>query len=372
MALPASLLLALLAGATPAFAQKLELDLDADRSGRPAWAPERPGRLELPPESRQFDFWVGGWDVNLRIQQPDLSWKDSVKAEARIYPILFGKAVLELWDSPHIKGYSLRYYDTKRKEWVLWLNWPGQDRSGSSSLSGSFRHGRGDFQSVSERADGTKSISRYSFNDITPNSLRWDDAYSEDGGKTWRNQWIMEFTRKEAVPTLDPAGGRAHTYVDGSRATLPQFAHSSFLKGRREGIRCSINDKVPLPHPVSWVGYQVLDGSALIGFLRYSDGGHDREVFYHLTWNTYAQRFEATVLDDHPDTPAVVSYSAAEADSFVALAPPQPDGSQLRFTFREGEGGQAHLTIESRRDATEPWELDEVVLLFANGATTSR
>lgn len=231
MALRVPLTLAFLACASPVLAQE-EAPAKPDR---PAWAPERPEHLQLPPESRQFDFWVGSWEVNLRIQQPDLTWKDSVKAEARIYPILFGKAVLELWDSPNIKGYSLRYYDTKRKEWVLWLNWPGQDRSGSSSLSGNFRHGRGEFQSVNERPNGSKSISRYSFNDITPDSLRWDNAYSDDGGKTWRNQWIMEFTRKEAVPMLDPAGGPAHTYVDGGRATLPQFEHYSFLEGTFEG-----------------------------------------------------------------------------------------------------------------------------------------
>jgi len=95
--------------------------------------------MQLPAESRQFDFWVGAWDVNLRVQQEDLSWKDSIKAEARVYPILFGKAVLELWDSPNIKGYSLRYFDVKQGKWVLWLNWPGQNSSGSSILIGSFR-----------------------------------------------------------------------------------------------------------------------------------------------------------------------------------------------------------------------------------------
>jgi hypothetical protein len=36
----------------------------------------------LPPESRQFDFWVGQWDVNLRIRQDDGSWLDGVQATA--------------------------------------------------------------------------------------------------------------------------------------------------------------------------------------------------------------------------------------------------------------------------------------------------
>lgn len=324
-----------------------------EKTPRPAWVPERLERLQLPPESRQFDFWVGAWDVNLRIQQPDLSWKDSIQADARVYPILFGKAVLELWDSPTIKGYSLRYYDPKRKEWVLWLNWPGQDRSGSSSLSGTFRHGRGDFQSVNERPDGSTSISRYSFNDITPHSLRWDDAYSDDGGKTWRNQWIMEFTRREAVPTLDPAGGPAHTFVDGSRATLPQFAHYAYLEGNFEGelVVTGIED----PIPVTWVGYKVLDGCAIISFLRFELLGTKHEVFHHLTWNTYANRFEATILEDSPITGAFLAYSAVDAENFVVQTQPDETGSQFRFTFGLGEGKQLALKTEMRTSADTEW-----------------
>jgi hypothetical protein len=76
----------------------------------------------LPPEARQFDFWPGTWSVDLRIHQRDLSWKDEVEAEARIYSILRGKAVLELWAGGGIKGTSLRYFDTARKTWVAWLD----------------------------------------------------------------------------------------------------------------------------------------------------------------------------------------------------------------------------------------------------------
>ena len=120
--------------------------------------------------------------------------------------MLEGKAILELWDEASIKGFSLRYYDAGRKEWVLWLNWPGANRSGSSSLAGTFRHGRGDFFSTYTTQDGTEGISRYSFNDITATSLRWDDAYSTDAGKTWSHNWIMEFSRTWPLQELRHEG----------------------------------------------------------------------------------------------------------------------------------------------------------------------
>jgi hypothetical protein len=30
---------------------------------------------------------------------------------------------------------------------------------------------------------------------ITPNSAQWEQAFSEDGGKTWETNWIMELER---------------------------------------------------------------------------------------------------------------------------------------------------------------------------------
>lgn len=300
--------------------------------------------MKLPAESRQFDFWVGNWNVNLRVQQDDLSWKDSVKAEARVYPILFGKAVLELWDSPNIKGYSLRYFDVKQGKWVLWLNWPGQNSSGSSSLTGSFRHGRGDFTSTNKKADGSTSISRYSFNDISPNSLRWDDSYSDDGGKTWRNQWIMEFTRKAKRPTLQAEGGNEHTYVDGGRGTLPQYRKYEFLSGAYEG---ELNlPGVEAPVPASWRGYRVLDGTTVIAFLRFELEGVPREVFYHVTWNTYAKRYEFTVLDDSPRSSAYLAYSEVDSDALTVTTQADEEGRQFRFNVKQNEAGVVEWLTE--------------------------
>ena len=98
----------------------------------PSAAQDFPVSSALSAEARQFDFWVGSWDVNLRVRQPDGSWSDQHRSTAEIYPILGGKAVLELWSEntvQGIKGYSVRYFDVGRNEWVLWLNWPSANRS---------------------------------------------------------------------------------------------------------------------------------------------------------------------------------------------------------------------------------------------------
>ncbi len=180
----------------------------------PALAPApaaAPGvRVEAPPEraysgfspdpARRFDFWIGTWDVNLRMLQDDLTFKDAVAAHASIYPILGGKAILELWDSTPIQGMSLRYYDPVAKRWDLWLDWPRPNASRLTRLTGGFRHGRAEFRGARKTPDGKESVTLFTFSDVTPFSLRWDDLHSTDGGKTWTRNWIMEFTRTAIEP----------------------------------------------------------------------------------------------------------------------------------------------------------------------------
>jgi hypothetical protein len=290
----------------------------------------------LPAEARQFDFWVGEWDVNLRVRHDDGTWEDRIRSVAKVYPILSGKAVLELWSDDRvagIKGYSLRYFDRARGEWVLWLNWPGENRSGSSSLSGAFRHGRGEFFSTSQMQDGTERISRYTFSDITDDSLRWDDAFSTDGGLTWTNGWIMEFSRTAAKPALSPDGGPAHTFHEGARCDAPEFRKYEFLSGRKTGtVEAGGSGAVTI------VGHRVLDGCAVLTFAG-PDGDPERAWgFSHITWNTYAQRYELTTLNSVATTPVRMFYSR-DASDLVFYEATDGDGPVDRFRIEEAEDG---------------------------------
>jgi len=305
------------------------------------------------PEASQFDFWAGGWDVNLRIQQSDASWQDSVQAHAQVYPILQGKAMLELWDSPSIKGYSLRYYDSSLGKWVLWLNWPSQDSSGSSSLQGEFRHNRGEFYARNTRPDGNTSISRFSFSDIGPDSLRWDDAYSQDSGKTWTNQWVMEFSRTAQSVALPQNSVSAHTYIDGSRATLPQFASYEYLAGRWQGHY--LNSAGLAADPAQLQVWKVLDGCAVIGLLEYSVHGEPRQAFFHLTWNTHASRYEITYLDDAPDSSALVAYSPENSEELVFPLNASDEVTAEQLALRLQDDGTLEFYLQTPTNQERAW-----------------
>ncbi|MCO6510054.1 MAG: hypothetical protein J5I65_04605 [Aridibacter famidurans] len=276
--------------------------------------------------ARQFDFWIGEWDVNLRVQQPDKTWKDQHKATARIYSILGGKAILELWSEGKdgINGYSLRYYNPQKKKWDLWLNWAGKNRSGTNGLEGEFRHGRGEFFAERKQEDGSTRISRYTFSDITENSLRWDDGYSTDGGKTWASNWIMEFTRKaEKAPEIGSEKNLL-TYFDGSRCDLPEF---EVLK--------KISKEFGWPHqdaskPGSSGTYNVLDGCIMAGF---HTEGLD-EYFFTITWNTYAGVYELAVLNGGSANSLSLYYGkASEKNGRIELALQSREGEVATIGF---------------------------------------
>jgi hypothetical protein len=253
-------------------------------------------------KQRQFDFWIGEWDVNLRVIQKDNTWKDQHRSVARIYPILDGKAILELWSEKEngINGYSLRYFNPQKDKWDLWLNWAGKNRSGTNGLEGKFRHGRGEFFIERKIDEKTTQISRYTFSDASANSLRWDDGYSRDGGKTWSANWIMEFSRR--AQTAPPIGKDKNllTYFNGNRCDLPEF---NVLK------QLSANNKNNSALSV----YNILDGCIIIGFIKKKN----TRAFFTLTYNTFAKLYEFTYLDDKPDNALGMFYGPKTIDGFA-------------------------------------------------------
>ena len=240
-----------------------------------------------PQKSQQFDFWIGEWDVNLRMIQPDLSWEDKIKATTHVYSILRGKAILELWDNSEsgIIGHSLRYYNPDSDLWDLFLNWPGKNRSGTGRMSGKFRHGRCEFYNTPDVSDTTITVERYTFSDITPGSFRWDDGYSNDGGKSWRGNWIMEFSRiADIAPEFD-LDTSLNTYYSGKRCDAEEFKVLDSLIGKYEpGLTV----------------YPILDGCSVMGL--------SEDLYFKFTYNTYASLYELTVLSSNPSQGLWIYY----------------------------------------------------------------
>jgi hypothetical protein len=71
---------------------------------------------------------------------------------------------------------------------------------------GAFKNGRGEFY-AQETFNGRAIFVRFVISDITPDSCRFEQAFSDDGGKTWEVNWIAVDTRvKEPGGQSSPSG----------------------------------------------------------------------------------------------------------------------------------------------------------------------
>jgi hypothetical protein len=151
-----------------------------------------------------FDFNIGTWKTHVsRLQKPltgSTTWVE-YDGISVVREILSGRASLfELTaDGPagHLEGAGLRLYNPESHQWSL--NWT----SGKSGVLGvptigEFKNGRGVFVDQESFNDRVILV-RNSFMDITANSARFEQTFSDDGGETWEANFVMTFTRLKAA-----------------------------------------------------------------------------------------------------------------------------------------------------------------------------
>ncbi|RMH29303.1 MAG: hypothetical protein D6693_02105, partial [Planctomycetota bacterium] len=166
-----------------------------------AWPAAGQTTIEALPVRRQFDFWIGEWDVTNRFWNHHRGEAIVPGAGLRVYPVLDGGALVEhyrgrSWNGGDILGFSVRAYDPAEDEWVIILNWPSGDAP-FWTMRGGFDFNRGVFLGTTEQPDGATRIDRYIFSDLIPGYYRWEGSYSLDDGQTWaRPSFVMQGVRR--------------------------------------------------------------------------------------------------------------------------------------------------------------------------------
>lgn len=147
-----------------------------------------------------FDFEIGTWKTHLKRLLNPLSgstkWVE-YDGTSVVRKVWNGRAnLVELVaDGPagHFEGLSLRLYNPQSRQWSL--NFASVNGGVMTEPTiGEFKDGRGEFFSR-ETLDGRAIFVRFVISDITPNSCRFEQAFSDDGGKTWEVNWIATDTR---------------------------------------------------------------------------------------------------------------------------------------------------------------------------------
>jgi hypothetical protein len=159
-------------------------------------APPRDGQ-------KDFDFHMGAWKTQLsRLQNPLTGSTTWVKYEGTtvVRPVWGGRANLVELDvagpAGRIEGLSLRLYNPQSRQWSLNF---ANARAGTMTAPtvGGFKDGRGEFY-AQETFEGRAILVRFVISDITADSCRFEQAFSDDGGRTWEVNWLATDTRAKA------------------------------------------------------------------------------------------------------------------------------------------------------------------------------
>ncbi len=152
--------------------------------------------------ARDFDFWMGRWNVHNRRLRKRLAgadeW-DEFEATVVARPILGGMGNEDEFRTDYDGGFigmSFRFFDPAKKQWSIY--WADTRRCGELDppVFGTFSGGTGVFEGT-DLFEDRPILVRFTWSDITAPTLRWEQAFSDDGGETWETNWIMEITRAE-------------------------------------------------------------------------------------------------------------------------------------------------------------------------------
>jgi len=150
-----------------------------------------------------FDFNLGHWNTHIkRLLKPltgSSTWTE-LNGTVVIRKVWDGRAEIEEIEadgpSGHFEGMTLFLYNPQSHQWSLnFAN--SSDGTISVPAVGEFNDGRGEFDDQ-ESYNGRTILVRVIWSDITPDSHRFEQSFSDDGGKTWEPNFTATLTRAKS------------------------------------------------------------------------------------------------------------------------------------------------------------------------------
>ena len=149
---------------------------------------------------RDFDWEIGTWKTELKRRLRPLTGSNEwveYKGTTTVTKVWGGRANLVELDvtgaAGHVLAGSWRLYNPESRQWSLNF---ASSATGTMAIPtiGEFHGGRGEFYS-SESLDGRAILVRFVIFDISRDSAKFEQAFSDDGGKTWEVNWVASDTR---------------------------------------------------------------------------------------------------------------------------------------------------------------------------------
>ena len=153
--------------------------------------------------NRDFDFlFEGTWRIhNRRLRERLADCNEWIEFASTYFarPIWGGAAHMDEYEAldtllGEIHGMTLRLYDQKSGQWAIY--WANRDSGRlDAPMYGQWNDGRGEFYNQ-EPFRGRMIYVRFLWFHESEHTARWEQAFSDDGGKSWETNWIMEMERE--------------------------------------------------------------------------------------------------------------------------------------------------------------------------------
>jgi NIPSNAP len=260
-----------------------------------------------------FDFLVGTWTsrqrrLTQRLQGND-DWETfNATSTVQQLPggiINFDTLVAEDW-RPGWVGMSLRVFNPVTNLWSI--HWVTNDGGGIDAKSGQldaavvgrFQGDEGVFEG-DDVFEGRPIRVRFRWQRQGADRARWEQAFSDDGGRSWETNWVMAFERAAvahaALPSIPAADLdcevvelRQYTLHPGQRETLIELFDREFVQAQEAAGMAVMGQFRDLDVPDRFVW--------LRGFADWASRARSLDAFYGgSVWQQHRSAANAMMID---------------------------------------------------------------------------
>lgn len=153
-----------------------------------------------PPESQQFDFLIGDWDVNATRFKDDGTPLFQYKASWTAIYLNGGRMIMDDFKALAPTGQPISSYVTLRTYSEVTHRWEmtglqALQPSGSTEWYGVAKDGEMLLDVLGKDAAGNSIKTKIRFFDIAKNSFSWESSMSRDDGKSWSKTAVLRASR---------------------------------------------------------------------------------------------------------------------------------------------------------------------------------
>ena len=318
--------------------------------------------------SHDFDFNIGVWHTHIR-RIPD-PWSGSDKSvvldgTVTVRKVFDGRAQLEEIeaDGPngHWEGMTLFLYNPEAHQWSQSFIDSKMATLNSPEI-GAFHDGRGELFS-SDTFNGKSILVRAVWSNIAPDSHRFEESFSNDGGKTWAPAFIAELKREKEV-AAKMVRTSAET-IDGARDEAQRAFDFDLGKWKTHSSRLLH----PLARSKEWVDLdgvsvvkKVWDGNANLAEYK-ADGpvaGHLELMalrWFNPTTHEWNIDFATPTVGTFGAVPGVGQFKNGRVD-FYDYEPINGRSVLVRFSMWRIDADRAQSEQAFSDDGGKTWEVN--------------